>query len=108
MAKVNNSQKNNKNLKDTQIEQWASGMTFNKWNYILLCISILVLILGYVLLSGGGTDDPNQFSEAIFDTRRLIVAPITLVIGFAIAFFAIMLRFGKKEEESDNSIAPKE
>ena len=46
MAKVNNSQKNNKNLKDTQIEQWASGMPFNKWNYILLCISILVLILG--------------------------------------------------------------
>ncbi|MBO4581274.1 MAG: DUF3098 domain-containing protein [Bacteroidales bacterium] len=68
-------------------------MPFGKINYILMLTGIVVLLIGYILLSGGGTDDPSQFSPAIFDTRRLVIAPITLVVGFAIEFIAIMLKF---------------
>ncbi|MCL2132227.1 MAG: DUF3098 domain-containing protein [Lentimicrobiaceae bacterium] len=77
---------------------WAPGMPFGMLNYILLVAGLVVLGIGYVLLSGGGTDNPNEFSEAIFDTRRLTVAPFVLVIGFAIEFVAIFLKIANKEE----------
>ena len=80
---------------------WASGMPFGKLNYILLVVGMVVLAIGYVLLSGGGTDDPNEFSEAIFDTRRLVIAPIVLVIGFAIGFVAIFLKLTPKAKEAE-------
>lgn len=87
-----------------QTSVWAPGMPFGKINYLLMIGSILILLLGYFLLSGGGTDNPTEFSEAIFDTRRLYIAPIVLVIGFLIEFVAIMYRPKIKEEE-ENSIA---
>jgi len=62
---------------------------------------MLVLMLGYILLSGGGTDDPNEFSKAIFDNRRLLYAPVILVIGFAIEFVAIFLKIKPKEENTE-------
>ena len=60
-------------------EKKGFDFAFRKENYILMGVGVLLLILGYVLLSGGGSDDPNVFSEALFNTRRLVVAP--LVIG---------------------------
>ena len=98
---------NTKNKKQTVVKKavkqqitWASGMPFGMLNYILLVVGIVVLGIGYVLLSGGGTDDPNVFSEAIFDRRRLTVAPIVLVIGFAIEFVAIFISVAPKAEKS--------
>ena len=78
---------------------WAPGMPFGMLNYILLVVGIVVLGIGYVLLSGGGTDDPNVFSGAIFDKRRLTVAPSILVIGFAIEFVAVFLKVKLKVEK---------
>ena len=80
---------------------WAPDMPFGLINYILLVAGMLVLMLGYILLSGGGTDDPNEFSEAIFDNRRLLYAPVILVIGFAIGFVAIFLKIKPKEENTE-------
>ena len=68
---------------------------FGRTNYILMVAGLLVLALGYILLSGGGSDDPNQFNEAMFDTRRLYVAPILIVVGFVVEIIAIMFK-GKK------------
>ncbi len=65
---------------------------FGKINYILLIAGVVVLILGFLLLVGGGSDDPAVFSDKIFDTRRLVVAPILLVLGFVIEIFAIMVK----------------
>ena len=79
---------------------WAPGMPFGMINYILLVVGLVVLAVGYILLSGGGTDDPTQFSEAIFDTRRLTVAPIVLAIGFTIEFIAIFLKIAPKAEKN--------
>ncbi len=65
---------------------------FTKKNYTLLIAGIVLLIIGYITLSGGGTKDPNQFSEALFDTRRMVVAPIILMLGYAVVAYAILLK----------------
>lgn len=71
---------------------------FRKVNYILMIVGILFLGVGYILLSGGGSKDPAQFSEAIFDTRRLVIAPILILIGLITEIFAIMWHPKPSEE----------
>ncbi len=65
---------------------------FGKLNYILMSAGLVLLALGYVLLSGGGSHDPNVFNPAMFDTRRLYVAPILIVLGFVVEICAIMYK----------------
>lgn len=66
--------------------------TFTKTNYYLLLGGIFALGLGYLLMIGGGSEDPNKFSEAIFDFRRITLAPILCLAGFVTIIFAIMWR----------------
>jgi hypothetical protein len=68
---------------------------FRKINYILMGIGILFLAVGYISLSGGGSDDPTVFSPDIFNTRRLVVAPILMFIGLVVEVVAIMYRAKK-------------
>ncbi len=69
-------------------------MTFNKKNYTLLLISVALLVLGFILLSGGGVENPEvEFSEDIYSFRRLWVAPIVIVGGFVLTGIAIFRRF---------------
>ena len=85
-------------------EQTASNtqeFAFGTTNYILLAVGIVLLGLGYVLLSGGGSDDPNVFNPAMFDKRRLVVAPLLIVIGLVVEICAIMFR-SKKQSSSDD------
>jgi hypothetical protein len=63
---------------------------FENINYKILLIGIGVIALGFILMSGGGSDDPNVFSEAIFDFRRIRLAPTTVLIGFGITVYAIL------------------
>ncbi len=72
-------------------------LAFGPINYILMVVGIVILAIGYILLSGGGSDDPNTFNPAMFDSRRLTVAPILIVLGFVVEIFAIMFK-GKKTE----------
>ena len=67
-------------------------LSFSLINYILMGVGILLLALGYILLAGGGSDDPNVFNPAMFDTRRLYVAPILIVLGFVVEIVAIMYK----------------
>ncbi len=67
-------------------------MAFGKINYILMVVGLVVLALGYILLTGGGSDDPNVFNPAMFDSRRLVVAPILIVLGFVVEIVAIMYK----------------
>ena len=76
-------------------EKKGLQLAFGKVNYILMAVGILVLAIGYILLAGGGSDDPNVFNPAMFDTRRLYVAPILIVLGFVVEIVAIMYK-GKK------------
>ncbi len=65
---------------------------FGKENYILTVIGLVFIVVGFVLMSGGGSQDPNVFSEEIFSTRRITVAPLVVLLGFAIEIIAIMYR----------------
>ncbi|MCB0395670.1 MAG: DUF3098 domain-containing protein [Flavobacteriales bacterium] len=67
-----------------------SSFAFTSTNYRLLLISIAVVILGFILMAGGGTDDLHSFSEDIFSTRRISVAPLIVLAGYVMGIFAIM------------------
>jgi hypothetical protein len=73
---------------------------FDKINYKILLIGIGIIALGFILMSGGGSDDPNVFSEDIFNFRRIRLAPTTVLIGFGITVYAI-LKNPKKTTNSD-------
>ena len=76
-------------------EKKGLQLAFGKVNYILMAAGIIILAVGYILLAGGGSDDPNVFNADMFDTRRLYVAPILIVLGFVVEIVAIMYK-GKK------------
>ncbi|MCK3682688.1 DUF3098 domain-containing protein [Maribellus sp. YY47] len=83
--------KRTKEMKDT------AGLALGKENYKLLAIGFAIIILGFILMAGGGSHDPNVFSEDIFSFRRITLAPILLFIGFVFEIYAIMKK--PKEEE---------
>lgn len=62
-------------------------------NYILLGIGLVVIIIGMVLMCGGGSDSPEEFNYAMFSWRRITLAPILIVGGFAFEIYAIMKKF---------------
>tara|TARA_Y100000758_G_scaffold211068_1_gene151301 strand:+ start:607 stop:846 length:240 start_codon:yes stop_codon:yes gene_type:complete len=65
---------------------------FTKQNYILLLVGIALICAGLFMMIGGGSDDPTVFSDKIFDTQRLTIAPILITLGFIVEIFAIMHR----------------
>ena len=67
-----------------------TGFALGKENYKLMAIGFAIIVLGFILLSGGGSDDPTVFSEDIFSFRRLTIAPILLLVGFIFEIYAIM------------------
>jgi hypothetical protein len=74
-------------MKDNDTKQ---DFLFGKINYKILLIGIGVIALGFILMSGGGSDDPNVYSDAIFNFRRIRLAPTTVLIGFGITVYAIL------------------
>ena len=66
------------------------NFTFGKRNYQLLILGVILMTIGFILMSGGGSEDPNVFSDAIFNTRRLTIAPILILSGLVIEVFAIL------------------
>lgn len=60
-----------------------------------LLVGLVVMISGYILMTGGGSDDPQVFNYAMFDFRRMVAAPIVIVLGIVIEVVAIMGMFGK-------------
>ncbi|SRR5690554_3184411 len=68
-------------------------MPFEKENYMLLGISAAVMIIGYLLMVGGATEDPAVFDpDKLFSFRRIILSPILILIGIGLAFYAIVKR----------------
>ncbi|MDO4212636.1 MAG: DUF3098 domain-containing protein [Bacteroidales bacterium] len=64
----------------------------------LLLAGFLVMVAGYILMTGGGSDDPNVFNYAMFDFRRLYAAPLVIIAGIVTIVVAIMGNFKDKEE----------
>ena len=75
-------------VKTTEKEQKL--MPFGRSNYILVLIGLAFLLVGFLLMIGGGSDNPDVFNEGMFNFRRLTLSPILILIGFGIQFYAIM------------------
>lgn len=83
MSKIDN--------KKTKTEQNnETKMPFGRDNYLWVLIGIAFILVGFLLMIGGGSDNPDVFNEAIFSFRRLTLAPILVLAGFGIEIYAIM------------------
>ena len=76
-------------------------MPLGKQNYILLIIGFAIIVIGFILMTGGGSDDPAVFNaEELFSFRRITLAPIIVLFGFGFEIYAIMkVTKPKKEQE---------
>lgn len=79
-----------KEIKTTEDSNNEFAFVFTKTNYIIMLAGLVLLALGYILLCGGGSDDPSVFNPAMFDARRLFVAPILIILGLITEIVAIM------------------
>ena len=59
-------------------------------NILYIIIGFAVMVLGYVLMAGGGSDDPNVFNMEMFSFRRIVLAPVVIIIGIVVEIWAIM------------------
>ncbi|MEO8587999.1 MAG: DUF3098 domain-containing protein [Flavobacteriales bacterium] len=75
-------------------------LAFTSTNYRLLLIGLAIVVIGFILMSGGGNGDPNTFDEsAIFSPRRITVAPIVVLAGYLFIVYAILKKTGGTEAE---------
>lgn len=75
-----------------------NDLAFTTTNYRLLLIGLAVVVIGFLLMTGGGNGDPNAFDEAeIFSARRITVAPIVVLAGYLFVVYAI-LKKGKADQ----------
>ena len=79
--------KNKKNSED---------FIFEKKNYLVMVIGIIFIAIGFILMSGGASEDPNVFNPEIYNFRRIRLAPTLVLIGFGIQVYAILLNPKKK------------
>lgn len=74
-----------------------TGFALGKENYRLLAIGFGIIVLGFILMIGGGSDDPNVFNPEIFSFQRITLAPLLLLFGFLFEIYAIL-----KKPKNDN------
>lgn len=72
-----------------------NDFAFGKKNYILIATGFALTVIGYILVSGGGSDDPAVFSEELFNAQRMYVAPILILLGLGVVGWGIL----KKSED---------
>ena len=66
-------------------------------NYKLMLIGLGVIVLGFILMAGGGSDDPDVFNEDMFSFRRITLAPVLVLAGFVFEIYAIMKKTDKEK-----------
>jgi hypothetical protein len=73
-------------------EENNSGAVLGKMNYILLAAGFIIVVIGYLLMAGGKASDPSVFSEELFSTTRITVAPILILLGLTVSAVALVLK----------------
>ena len=73
-----------------KIKSTKKEFLFKKRNYQFLLLSIIIIGVGFVLMVGGGSSDPNIFNPEIFNFKRIRLAPTLVLIGFAVAVYSIL------------------
>ena len=77
--------------KNKQSQVPKAEFIFQKKNYLFMIIGLACIALGFILMSGGGSDDPNVFNPDIYSFRRIRLAPTLVLIGLGIEIYAILL-----------------
>ena len=75
-----------------------NAFPFERKNYLFFLLGLALLAVGYLLMSGGGVEDPNEFSKEVFSERRITVAPLTVLLGYGVIFYSILKRFPSSED----------
>ena len=81
--------------KTTEVTDEQNVMPFDKQNYIIVLIGIALLVLGFILMLGGGSNDPDVFNEKMFDFQHITLSTILILAGFVVEIVAIFWK-GKK------------
>jgi len=81
---------------NTKENEVTESFIFGKKNYLFMFIGIAFIVIGFILMSGGGSDDPNVFNPDIYNFQRIRLAPTLVLIGFGIEVYAILLDPNKK------------
>jgi hypothetical protein len=69
------------------------GFAFGRENYQILIAGVVIVVIGYCLMIGGGSDDPTKFNaDEIFSFRRITLSPIVILSGFVVVLYGIMKR----------------
>ena len=74
----------------TQNNSSKPEFLFGKRNYMFMLIGIAFIAVGFILMAGGGSDDPNVFNPEIYNWRRIRLAPTLVIIGLGIEIYAIL------------------
>ena len=86
------------NKKDLKKVSKGVDFAIGRENFAYIALGVCILVIGFLLMAGGKSDDPNVFNEEIFNFRRRTLAPIIVVGGFMYIIWAIM----KKPKEEEN------
>lgn len=78
-------------------ESANNNFIFGRKNYVVMLIGLGIIALGFILMSGGGSNDPNVFNPEIFSWRRIRLAPTLVLIGFGVQVYAILLNPNKEK-----------
>lgn len=85
-------------LKEEAAPKKQESFVFSRLNYQLLIAGLVIIFIGFLLMAGGGSDDPTKFDPGIFSFRRVTFGPVLVLIGFVVEGVAIMYRPKSKKE----------
>ncbi len=71
-------------------EQSRNGFALGRQNYILMAIGFAIIIVGFLLMTGGKAESPEVFNPEVFSARRITIAPVVVLFGFIFEIYAIM------------------
>ena len=77
-------------IKQNEQADTENKMALGKKNLIMMAIGIVIIVIGFILMAGGGSNDPTVFNYEMFNFQRITLAPILIIGGFAFEVFAIM------------------
>jgi hypothetical protein len=81
------------------------SFAFERKNYMILVFGLFLITVGYLLLAGGGSKDPNQFSYELFSTQRMVTAPLILLLGYVTIGVSIMYKEKPKQQEEQTPVS---
>ena len=72
------------------MKEKKNNLLFKKENYKYMIIGVIFIMMGFIIMSGGGSDDPSIFKDEIYNFRRIRLAPALILIAFALQVYAIL------------------